>query len=256
MRFVVIRDDNDVNVHQWSLSQSTVIIISVIAIILSASALFFTTEFLTRYLYQAKLQEVRKKNQSLITVLTDLQASIDQMQLDMAELEEKDLRAIARQDQLEITRRDVDAEPRSVTVTWPDGKTQEVTLEEKSNGLFTGSLPITQSGLYRVSDGDRIFMAAAGSLNPIEFADVRATEDILAPLSKATGGAVRWIENGVPKLRRTGPDRNTAGRDWIGLTANGDYIVTGVEVVPLFPALLVLFLALGATALAWRREGD
>ena len=61
MRFVVIRDDNDVNVHQWSLSQSTVIIVSVIAIVLSASALFFTTEFLTRYLYQAKLQEVRKK---------------------------------------------------------------------------------------------------------------------------------------------------------------------------------------------------
>ena len=29
MRFVVIRDDNDVNVHQWSLSQNTVIIISV-----------------------------------------------------------------------------------------------------------------------------------------------------------------------------------------------------------------------------------
>ena len=90
MRFVVIRDDNDVNVHQWSLSQSTVLIISVIAIVLSASALFFTTEFLTRYLYQAKLQEVRKKNQSLVTVLTDLQASLDQMQQDMAELEEKD----------------------------------------------------------------------------------------------------------------------------------------------------------------------
>ena len=90
MRFVVIRDDNDVNVHQWSLSQSTVLIISVIAIVLSASALFFTTEFLTRYLYQAKLQEMRKKNQSIATVLTDLQASLDQMQQDMAELEGKD----------------------------------------------------------------------------------------------------------------------------------------------------------------------
>ena len=90
MRFIVIRDDNDVNVHQWSLSQSTVLIISVIAIVLSASALFFTTEFLTRYLYQAKLQEMRKKNQSIATVLTDLQASLDQMQQDMAELEDKD----------------------------------------------------------------------------------------------------------------------------------------------------------------------
>jgi hypothetical protein len=99
-------------------------------------------------------------------------------------------------------------------------------------------------------------MAAAGSLNPVEFADVRATEKIVAPLSEATGGAVRWIERGLPTLRRTGPGRNSSGRDWIGLTANGDYIVTGVDIVPLFPALLVLLLALGATALAWRREGD
>ena len=172
------------------------------------------------------------------------------------ELEEKDLRAISRRDRLEIVRRDVDAEQRPVTVTGPSGKVQEVTLEEKRIGLFTGSLPITQSGLYRVSDGDRVFPVAAGSLNPIEFADVRATDKILAPLSVATGGAVRWIENGIPKLRRTGPNRNTAGRDWISLTINGDYIVTGVEVIPLFPALLVLLLVLSATVIAWRREGE
>ena len=172
------------------------------------------------------------------------------------ELEEKDLRAISRRDRLEIVRRDVDAEQRPITVTGPSGKVQEVTLEEKRIGLFTGSLPITQSGLYRVSDGDRVFPVAAGSLNPIEFADVRATDKILAPLSVATGGAVRWIENGIPKLRRTGPNRNTAGRDWIGLTINGDYIVTGVKVIPLFPALLVLLLVLSATAIAWRREGE
>lgn len=172
------------------------------------------------------------------------------------ELEEKDLRAIAKEDRLEITRRDVDAEARPVTVTGPDGKTVKVTLEAKQDGLFTGSLPITRTGLYRVSDGDRIFMAAAGSLNPIEFADVRATAELLAPLSEATGGAVLWLEQGVPNLRRTAPDRNTSGRDWIGLTANGDYIVTGIDVVPLFPALIVLLLALGATAIAWRREGD
>jgi len=99
-------------------------------------------------------------------------------------------------------------------------------------------------------------MAAAGSLNPVEFADISATADYLLPLSKAADGAVRWLEDGTPSLRRIGPDRNTAGRDWIGLVANDDYIVTGVNVVPLLPALIVLLLALGTTALAWRREGD
>lgn len=172
------------------------------------------------------------------------------------ELEEKDLRAIAREDRLEITRRDVDAQSKPVSVTGPDGKTTEVTLTEQQGGLFTGSLPIDRSGLYRVSDGERVFMAAAGSLNPIEFADVRATAEILSRPSEATGGAVRWIRDGMPKLRRVAPERGTAGRDWIGLVANGDYVVTGVDVVPFFPALLVLLLALGATAIAWRREGD
>jgi hypothetical protein len=172
------------------------------------------------------------------------------------ELEENDLRAIAKGERLEITRRDIDAEARGITVTGPDGKVSQITLEAKRDGLYTGSLPIKQSGLYRVSDGDRIFMAAAGSLNPVEFADISATADYLLPLSKAADGAVRWLEDGTPSLRRIGPDRNTAGRDWIGLVANDDYIVTGVNVVPLLPALIVLLLALGTTALAWRREGD
>ena len=90
MRFVVIRDDSDVNVHQWSFSQGTVIAISLLSIILFASILFFTTEFLTQFLYQAKLREVREKNQSLVAVLTDLQTNLDLMQKDMAELEDKD----------------------------------------------------------------------------------------------------------------------------------------------------------------------
>ncbi len=172
------------------------------------------------------------------------------------ELEETDLRAIAKGDQLEITRRDIDAEARPINVTGPDGKVTELALEEQREGLYAGKMPITQPGLYRVSDGDRVFMAAAGTLNPIEFQNVRATADLLTPLSEATGGAIRWLDGGTPRLRRTAPGRNTAGRDWIGLTANGDYIVTGVNVVPLFPALVVLLLALSATALAWRREGD
>ncbi|NKB55919.1 MAG: hypothetical protein GKS00_06250 [Alphaproteobacteria bacterium] len=172
------------------------------------------------------------------------------------ELEENDLRAITKGERLEITRRDIDAESRSVTVTGPDGRVSEVPLEAKRDGLYTGSLPITQPGLYRVSDGDLVFMAAAGTLNPIEFSNISATADTLTPLSEATGGVARWLSDSMPKIRRVAPGRSTSGRDWIGLIANGDYIVTGVNVVPLLPALVVLLLALGATALAWRREGD
>jgi hypothetical protein len=71
---------------------------------------------------------------------------------------------------------------------------------------------------------------------------------------------VYWLvdgraEAGLPELRRVRPDRRAAGDTWLGLRANGDYRVTGVQQVPLLPALLMLILALGGLLLAWHREG-
>ena len=56
--------------------------------------------------------------------------------------------------------------------------------------------------------------------------------------------------------RQAEPDLNErlAGRGWLGLRANGDYIVTGVHETPLLPGLLALLLALGTLIAAWRRE--
>ena len=99
-------------------------------------------------------------------------------------------------------------------------------------------------------------MAAVGALNPLEFSDVLASSAPLTPAVDATGGAIRRIADGVPNLRLVAPERDTSGRNWIGLVSNGDYIVTGLTTLPLLSALLVLLLALGATAIAWRREGD
>lgn len=89
-RYVVIRDDSDVNVRQWSLSQGTVIAISLLSVVLSVSLLFFTAHFLTQFIYQAQLKEMREKNQSLVALLTDLQTRLDEMEVDVADLEEKD----------------------------------------------------------------------------------------------------------------------------------------------------------------------
>jgi hypothetical protein len=172
------------------------------------------------------------------------------------ELEENDLRAIYRGSRLAVTRRDIDDVMRPVTVTGPDGKAVTLDLERTRAGVFTGTLPVRQPGLYRVSDGTQNFMTAVGALNPIELSDVRATDRILAPAAKATGGAVRWLGDGVPQLRRVKAGRAAVGSNWIGFVANGDFVVTGLTTFPLMPALLVLLLVLGATAIAWRREGD
>jgi hypothetical protein len=117
-------------------------------------------------------------------------------------------------------------------------------------------MPISQLGLYRASDGTHTALAAAGPLNPIEFADVRATPEKLAPLSQASGGGVFWIGGGtVPEIRRVAAGRATSGHNWMGFRQNGDYVVTGFSELPLMPAFAALLLTVGFLIAAWRREG-
>jgi hypothetical protein len=171
------------------------------------------------------------------------------------ELEEDALRAEVKDGKLEILRRSIEPIDGSVTVTAPDGSTSTVKLENTGPGRYQASLNVTQTGLYSVTDGERVAMAAAGALNPLELADVRATEAPLAPLVKATQGSVHWLRDGIPTVRRVAPERRTSGRNWIGLVSNEDYLVTGVRRIPAMPALLVLALFLAAAAWGWRREG-
>ena len=117
-------------------------------------------------------------------------------------------------------------------------------------------MPLKRSGLYRVTDGKRNAIAAAGALNPIELGDVRATGAKLAADVEATGGAIFWLgDGGMPEVQRVGPGRIAAGHGWLGLRANGDYIVTGVSELPLLPGVLALLLALILFLMAWRQEG-
>jgi hypothetical protein len=111
-------------------------------------------------------------------------------------------------------------------------------------------------GMYRVSDGSHNALAAAGPLNPIEFADVRATPEKLAPAVKATGGGIFWSADGtIPEVRRVSAGRTAAGHNWMGFRENGDYVVTGFSEVPLLPAVAALLFTLGLLIAAWRREG-
>ena len=117
-------------------------------------------------------------------------------------------------------------------------------------------MPISQMGLYHVSDGTRTALAAAGPLNPVEFADVRTTPDKLSPVAQATGGGIFWAGDGsIPEIRRVAAGRGTAGHGWMGFRQNGDYVVTGFSEVPLLPGAAALLLAIGTLIAAWRREG-
>ena len=172
------------------------------------------------------------------------------------DLEEEDLRAAVKAGRLEIERQSLSRDPVEIQVTSPSGAVETVTLEAGEAGRGHASLAVTEAGLYRVGDGERTALAAAGPPNPLEFRDLRSTGALLRPLVEASnGGILALAESGPPSLRKVAPGRDSHGRDWLGIRATDSYRVTGVSQVPLLPALLVLLLAMTAMLLGWFREG-
>ena len=154
-------------------------------------------------------------------------------------------------DRLKIRRRSLQAEGAGLEVTRPDGTTAEVQV---AGGAGAAEMPVDQPGLWRVSDGRHVALAAAGTLNPLEMSDLRATPEKLKPVVEASGGGWRWIVDGLPELHRTGLGSATAGPGWFGLRANGERVVTSVRDIALAPAWLMLILGFGGLVLTWWRE--
>ncbi len=172
------------------------------------------------------------------------------------DLEEEELRASAKGDRISILRRSLGDGEGMVTVVSPSGVRREVALSPAGPGRYTATIDVDEPGIYRLTEGGLSAIAAVGDVNPREYLDLRATEDRLAPIARATGGAVVWLEDaGAPLLRKVRAGRDTAGRGWLGLRANRAYRVAGIRQAPLLPVWLVLALALGGLMLAWRAEG-
>jgi hypothetical protein len=171
------------------------------------------------------------------------------------QLEEEQLTAELRGDTLTVNRRSLEPGGATVTVTAPDGSERKLALVDQGNGLATGRLTVDQDGLWRAADGKHVALAAAGSLAPVEMAELRATADKLKPLVEAADGGIAWIADGLPELRRVEPGGAAAGNHWLGLRANHDRLVTALKDSPLLPAPLLLLLGLGGLVLAWWREG-
>ena len=174
------------------------------------------------------------------------------------ELEEEKLSAEVQGGDLLITRRTMEDVPTDVLVTSPTGRQQTLTLSETQAGVWGARMPVDEIGLYRLDNGGRVAVAAAGPLNPKEYSDVRSTQDILAPVSRDSGGAVMWLQDisrPAPLLRRVSKGREMVGRDWIGLARNDAYVVRSISSAALFPAWLFLVLISAVVLFAWRREG-
>lgn len=171
------------------------------------------------------------------------------------DLEEERLSAEVRGDRLMISRRTMEEQAPIIDVITPSGQTQTVTLAPSQPGQYTGVLKAAEMGLYRLRDGELTAVAAAGPLNPKEFADVRATDTVLKPIAESTTAGVRWLKDGLPEIRRPRPGRDMSGDGWIGLRRNEQYAVKSVSQTPLFHPLLAVVLIVGSVFAAWRQEG-
>lgn len=188
--------------------------------------------------------------------LTELLRRLAHWMLKEPELEEESLTALAQGGVLKIERRTVaETPPDPVTVTAPDGSTQQVPLAPASPGLFTADVPAPALGLYKLKDGDLSRVVAVGTATPREYDQALATGALLTPVVAPMGGGVTRLEEGVPQIRAVRPGRPAVGNGWIGITPRGAYVTGDLRVTPLMPAALWLMLAALALVAAWVSEG-
>lgn len=170
------------------------------------------------------------------------------------DLEEEALHATSQGETVTVTKQSMTAAGGSVTLTAPDGTTTTAILESDNEGRSMARISVDAPGLYRISDGRNTAFVAVGSVNRLELAELRPTVRELEPLSKATGGGMFWLRDGMPSLRRVDKDDLKAGRGWIGLQRNEAGRALSISETPLLPAWLAVIAALGLLALSWYRE--
>ena len=171
------------------------------------------------------------------------------------ELEEEALTATAEGQTMTIVRRSLEAIPREVEITGPDGTVTLVPLLETMPGRYAADWQAPDIGLYRLREGDMEAVVALGPTAPREFEETIASGEKLTPATEATGGSIKRLEDGVPDIRRVGEGRVASGRGWIGITDRQAYLTADIRVSPLLPAWAMLTLAALLAVGAWLLEG-
>ncbi len=177
------------------------------------------------------------------------------------DLEEEALRATSVGGRIEVTRRTLAATFPEVKMKAPGtppngGSERTLTLKQIAPGLGQAVIDVDKPGLYRFDDGTLRTVAAVGNPDPLEFSDVRATDQKLKPLVEASNGSLIWLsDTHDPDIRPVRPGRAAGGSDWIGLRRNEGYTVAGINQTPLLPGIVVALAFLMAIGSAWWREG-
>ncbi len=175
------------------------------------------------------------------------------------DLEEEALRLTVSGHNLVVRRQTMADEVSDVTLTSPAGAVRTLRLEPTKPGVWESTVAANELGLWRASDGKLNALVNIGPANPREYAEVTSTTAVLAPLTDATGGDSRRLDDGsglnVPRIVAVRSGDTYKGDDWIGLKMRDVSVVRGIGVLPIFAGLLGLLLLLGSLAGTWAREG-
>ncbi len=180
------------------------------------------------------------------------------------ELEEEALAAsLSEGGLLEIRRRTLSETIGPVRMTLDSGTPQTVTLEQRSEGLFSLSLDAFDAERVTLEttteDGEVLRAAALRSQNPsLELTQVALTSEHLGAASSRTGGGlVSWMSAGSdgPSLRRVRPGRpDKHGRGWFGYVPREARTILSEKAHPLADRWMYALLAGGLLLLAWLFE--
>ncbi len=175
------------------------------------------------------------------------------------DLEEEALRLTVSGHNLVVRRQTMADEVSDVTLTSPAGAVRTLRLEPTKPGVWESTVAANELGMWRASDGKLNALVNIGPANPREYAEVTSTTAVLAPLTDATGGDSRRLDDGsglnVPRIVAVRSGDTYKGDDWIGLKMRDVSVVRGIGVLPIFAGLLGLLLLLGSLAGTWAREG-
>jgi hypothetical protein len=189
----------------------------------------------------------------------DLMRRLSHWLMKQPDLEEEALRLVVRGHELLVRRQTMADEVSDVTLTSPSGSSQILKLKPTDAGVWEGTVTANELGLWRATDGKLNALVNIGPANPREFSEVTSTTDVLAPITAATGGDSRRLEESksmsVPRILAVRSGDTYKGGDWIGLKMRDASVVRGIGVLPVFAGLLGLLLLLGSLAGTWAREG-
>jgi len=188
----------------------------------------------------------------------DLMRRLSHWLMKEPELEEERLVLSLQGSNIMVERRTMRDEVPPVTITTPSGETRTLSLSAGEPGVYRAGTPASELGLWRATDGTLTTLVNVGPINPLEYAEVTSTKDVLAPLANATGGGM-WrvadLAGSAPRVVGVRSGERFAGSDWLGLKLRDASVVRGLGLFPIFAGLSGLLLLLAGVSAAWAREG-